>query len=147
MTGAVDPEEVPTLCSAMLLGPEDTVSIPNTPQPLSCVYLQCSLPLPPAMLSPGPEDTVTIPITDDPFFTFHHVNAFEAGPGGRQLVLDTCAMPRVDFSRSTDNIDASYYGDMANATQMCRLVVDIDSGKVGAGGGGAVMAWYGVFQL
>jgi hypothetical protein len=58
----------------------------------------------------GPEALRTIDIKGDPFFSFHHVNAFEAGPGGRHVVVDTCAMPRVDFSNSTDNLQVCVGG-------------------------------------
>jgi hypothetical protein len=66
-----------------------------------------------------------------PFFTFHHVNSYEAGPGGRYVVLDTCAADRVDFSLTTDNpVGAAYYQDPANCDRLTRVVLDTGSGKV-----------------
>lgn len=48
---------------------------------------------------------------DDAFFTFHHSNAFEL-PGGRHVVIDTCAQDSIDFSMNLENASINMYKNM-----------------------------------
>lgn len=59
----------------------------------------------------------------DPFFSFHHVNAFEA-PGG-QVVIDTCAMlGGISFDIGFEGASERYYMQPAGRSTLTRLVVD-----------------------
>ena len=68
----------------------------------------------------------------DPFFSFHHVNAWEA-EGTPRLVVDTCAMEGgIDFGLSFDNGDEALYRRLAGRAVLTRCVLDLASGKVRA---------------
>lgn len=74
-----------------------------------------------------------------PFFTFHHINAYE-WEGGRYVVVDTCAADNIDFSLTTENPSTSYYEDPANCDKLSRVVLDTATGKVRAGGCSSMVA-------
>eukprot|EP00884_Botryococcus_braunii_P006857 jgi/Botrbrau1/16172/Bobra.0272s0007.1 len=65
-----------------------------------------------------------------PFFSFHHVNAFEVEDKGL-VVVDTCAAKGIDFSKSLDNGGAEVFSSPSNGrTSLTRLIIDRNSGKV-----------------
>ena len=73
-------------------------------------------------------------------FVFHHVNAFESGPG--QLVCDSIAWRSVDFSSSLKTLSPSYYGAGGPAasdqrSELVRYTLDLSatSDELAAGGG------------
>jgi carotenoid cleavage dioxygenase-like enzyme len=71
-------------------------------------------------------------LATDPFFSFHHVNAFET-EGGAKVVVDTAAMDGgVDFSLSLDNGTEALYKRLAGRAVLTRLVLDLNCGTVGA---------------
>ena len=76
-----------------------------------------------------------VPRTDhvletDPFFSFHHVNAYEV-EGTSQIVIDTAAMDDgIDFSLSMDNGSEAMYQRLSGRAVLTRLVCDLSSGKV-----------------
>ncbi len=76
-------------------------------------------------------------LAGSPFFTFHHINAYEWGEG-RYVVVDTCAADNIDFSLTTENPSTSYYEDPANCDKLSRVVLDTATGKVRAGGHGSM---------
>ena len=59
----------------------------------------------------------------DPFFSFHHVNAFEAPDG--KVVIDTCAMMGgIAFDIGFEGASERYYTQPAGRSTLTRLVVD-----------------------
>ena len=62
-----------------------------------------------------------------PFFSFHHVNAFEASEG--RLVVDTVAMTGIDFGNSTES-GISIFEGKAGKGVVTRLVIDGKTGQV-----------------
>ncbi len=59
----------------------------------------------------------------DPFFSFHHVNAFEAPDG--KVVVDTCAMMSgIAFDIGFEGASERYYRQPAGRSTLTRLVVD-----------------------
>ena len=68
----------------------------------------------------------------DPFFSFHHVNAWEA-EGTRRVVVDTCAMEGgIDFGLSFENGSEALYQRLAGRAVLTRCVLDLDTGKARA---------------
>ncbi len=66
----------------------------------------------------------------DPFFSFHHVNAYEV-EGTPQIVVDTAAMDAgIDFSLSMENGSEAMYQRLSGRAVLTRLVCDLSSGKV-----------------
>lgn len=66
----------------------------------------------------------------DPFFSFHHVNAWEL-PGSSRIVVDTCAMAGgIDFGLSMENGSEAVFQRLAGRASPTRLVLDLDTGKV-----------------
>ena len=66
----------------------------------------------------------------DPFFSFHHVNAYEV-PGSSKVVVDTCAMEGgIDFGLSMENGSEAVFQRLAGRASPTRLVLDLDTGKV-----------------
>jgi carotenoid cleavage dioxygenase-like enzyme len=67
----------------------------------------------------------------DPFFSFHHVNAWEVAEGTRRVVVDTCAMDGgIDFGLSFDTGSEALYERLAGRAVLTRCVLDLASGKV-----------------
>ncbi len=62
-----------------------------------------------------------------PFFSFHHINAFEASGGC--LVVDTVAMSGIDFGNNTGTGISVIEGKPGKGV-VTRLVIDGKSGKV-----------------
>ena len=62
-----------------------------------------------------------------PFFSFHHVNAFEVP--GQQLVVDTVAMTGIDFSNSFES-GVSIFERQSGKGVATRLVINGKTGKV-----------------
>ncbi|CAL8462447.1 g1980 [Coccomyxa elongata] len=66
----------------------------------------------------------------DPFFSFHHVNAYEV-EGTPQIVVDTAAMDAgIDFSLSMENGSEAMYQRLSGRAVLTRLVCDLSTGKV-----------------
>ena len=66
----------------------------------------------------------------DPFFSFHHINAYEV-EGTPQIVVDTAAMDGgIDFSLSMENGSEAIYQRLAGRAVLTRLVLDLATGKV-----------------
>lgn len=66
----------------------------------------------------------------DPFFSFHHVNAYEV-EGTPQIVVDTAAMDGgIDFSLSMENGSEAIYQRLSGRAVLTRLVCDLSTGKV-----------------
>lgn len=66
----------------------------------------------------------------DPFFSFHHVNAYEV-EGTPKIVVDTAAMDGgIDFSLSMDNGTEALYQRLAGRAVLTRLVLDLEKGSV-----------------
>lgn len=76
-----------------------------------------------------------VPRTDhvletDPFFSFHHVNAYEV-EGTPQVVIDTAAMDGgIDFSLSMENGSEAIYQRLSGRAVLTRLGCDLSTGKV-----------------
>ncbi|KAK9824995.1 hypothetical protein WJX81_007215 [Elliptochloris bilobata] len=65
----------------------------------------------------------------EPFFSFHHVNAFEA-PGGK-VVIDTCAMKSgIKFDVGFEGASEAYYQQPAGRATLTRLVMDVATQQV-----------------
>lgn len=60
------------------------------------------------------------------FFSFHHINAFEAGQG--RLVVDTVALTGIDFSNSLDS--ANLFEGEPGKGVVTRLVINTKTGQV-----------------
>ena len=60
------------------------------------------------------------------FFSFHHINAFEAGQA--QVVVDTIALASIDFSNNYQSANL-FEGDMGKGIPT-RLVIDGRTGQV-----------------
>jgi all-trans-8'-apo-beta-carotenal 15,15'-oxygenase len=64
----------------------------------------------------------------DPFFTFHHVNAFETKDGN--IILDTCALHEgMDFSANFETT-VEYYNDNVGRGAYTRLFINTSTGSV-----------------
>jgi len=85
----------------------------------------------PGSTAPGAPAVATAPrvyTTPSPFFSFHHVNAFESSDG--KIVVDTVALlDGMDFSANLE-IGAGYYSDDVGRGTLTRLVVTPWDGKV-----------------
>jgi all-trans-8'-apo-beta-carotenal 15,15'-oxygenase len=85
----------------------------------------------PGATAPGAPAVATAPrvyTSPTPFFSFHHVNAFEAPDG--KIVVDTVALvDGMDFSANLE-IGAGYYADNVGRGTLTRLVVTPWDGKV-----------------
>lgn len=85
----------------------------------------------PGTVAPGAPSVATAPrvyTTSTPFFSFHHVNAFESPDG--KIVVDTVALlDGMDFSANLE-IGAGYYSDNVGRGTLTRLVVTPWDGKV-----------------
>jgi all-trans-8'-apo-beta-carotenal 15,15'-oxygenase len=75
----------------------------------------------------GPEAARVFQLREAPFFSFHHVNAFELGG---KVVVDTCAADFIDFAMSTDTASIAGYKDARKNDRLARVVVDTASGAV-----------------
>ena len=62
-----------------------------------------------------------------PFFSFHHINSFEAS--GQQLVVDTVAIAGIDFSQSLDS-GTSMFTQQTGRGCPTRLVINGKTGQV-----------------
>ena len=78
---------------------------------------------------------IAVPASDhvletDPFFSFHHINAYEV-EGTPQIVVDTAAMDGgIDFSLSMENGSEAIYQRLAGRAILTRLVLDLSTSKV-----------------
>jgi all-trans-8'-apo-beta-carotenal 15,15'-oxygenase len=85
----------------------------------------------PGATAPGAPAAATAPrvyTTPTPFFSFHHVNAFETPDG--KIVVDTVALLEgMDFSANLE-MGAGYYSDDVGRGTLTRLVVTPWDGKV-----------------
>ncbi|KAK9906660.1 hypothetical protein WJX75_005713 [Coccomyxa subellipsoidea] len=84
---------------------------------------------------PGFQQNSSVPASDhvletDPFFSFHHINAYEV-EGTPQIVVDTAAMDGgIDFSLSMENGSEAIYQRLAGRAILTRLMLDLSTGKV-----------------
>ena len=66
-----------------------------------------------------------------PACTHERVRAVRAGPRlCRYVVVDTCALNGIDFSRTTENADLAMYKQTQGRDELSRVVVDTQTGKV-----------------
>ncbi|KAJ9506085.1 hypothetical protein QJQ45_016616 [Haematococcus lacustris] len=66
-----------------------------------------------------------ITLAAPPFFTFHHVNAYEVeGSGGAQVVMDTVSWQDIAFSTTQYNVTKAHYQDGCR-THLYRMVLDL----------------------
>jgi carotenoid cleavage dioxygenase-like enzyme len=67
----------------------------------------------------------------DPFFCFHHVNAWEAGPDS--VVMDCAAMRQgVDFGINFGNLSHLFFQRADWRAELTRLRLDLRSGQARA---------------
>lgn len=93
-----------------------------------CVQYDESLPAK-ALLVPRPGASATSGIQSfdmEPFFSFHHVNAFEEA--GR-VVIDTIGWNTISFKMNMDSLSPEYFQG-GQRSELQRLVIDTASGSV-----------------
>lgn len=91
-----------------------------------CIQYDDSLPTR-VHLVPRPGSGATAKVFEtEPFFTFHHVNAFEQGS---QIILDTIGWKTISFASNIDSLGPNYYNG-GQRSELTRVVIDTAAGSV-----------------